>query len=127
MVVFSNHRLGPSAELMVSDEVARGMLAAVIAVEDPPATGRWERELVRWLGGHAGSLPDALDVSDIAWTPDHFELQRNFLIERILGAFQVRRDLAAALSHWRRMIEAHPREAVQVGRLWQFRQDAIPA
>ncbi len=117
MVVFSNQRLGKGAEMIVSDDVAVDMLKATAAQARPFARARWEHELVEWLELRADRGP-ALDVGDIAWTPDHFEAQRRFLLEAITRA-------AAASAHgpafdrWRGLIEAHPRESVLVGRRWQ--------
>src|SRR5438093_962090 len=111
MVVFSNHRLGPSAELIVSEEVASAMLRTTAAAARPVAEARWEIELVRWLEDRATCLVP-LDVSEIAWTPDHFEAQREFLISAIAQA-SAGSPHAAALDRWRRIIEAHPRDSVQ--------------
>src|SRR5262249_29625093 len=49
MVVFSNRRLGPSAELLVSHEAAGELLREVAAAAGPWAQARWEHELVEWL------------------------------------------------------------------------------
>jgi hypothetical protein len=118
VVVFTNERLGPSAELLVSDDVAAAMLQATAEAASRAAEARWEHELARWLGARAAGAR-TLDVADIAWTPDHFETQRRFLIDAIVrGALGS--EHAAALERWRRMIEAHPRESVQVGRRWQW-------
>ena len=119
MVVFSNHRIGPGAELLVSPEVAAELLREVAAAAGPSATGRWEHELVTWLDRVATSNATGFDVSDIAWTPEHFERQRGFLIAAIKGAMESSRN-ARALGRWLSMIEAHPRESVQVGRRWQW-------
>lgn len=119
MVVFSNHRLGPSAELLVSDEVATSVLRATAAAARPFVEARWEVELVLWLDWRAELGPQMLDVSEIAWTPEHFEVQRNFLIEAIQRAAEGA-EHALAFDRWRRLIEAHPRESVQVGRRWQW-------
>ena len=59
------------------------------------------------------------DVSDIAWTPEHFERQRAFLVDAIQRAHEGSRH-ARALARWCEMILAHPREAVSVGRRWQW-------
>jgi hypothetical protein len=127
MVVFSNHRLGPSAELLVSDDVARAILIATAAAARPLAEARWELELVRWLENRADPPPHqrsaVLDVADIAWTPEHFEHQRRFLLDAIAKASE-RADHALAFDRWRRMIEAHPAESVQVGRRWQWQISA---
>jgi hypothetical protein len=117
MIVFSNHRLGPAAELLVSREVAEEMLAATAVAARALAANRWEHELVEWLigRGRAGGL--TIDVADIAWTPDHFDGQRRFL----LGAIDRASDgseHARAFARWARLIEAHPRDSVQVGRRW---------
>jgi hypothetical protein len=123
MVVFSNHRLGPSAELLVSDDVAKTILRATAAAARPVAEARWEVELVLWLDSRAERSGQVLDVTDIAWTPDHFEPQRRFLVEAILrAATTVEHPLA--FDRWRRMIEAHPAESVQVGRRWQWQPTA---
>lgn len=123
MVVFTNQRLGPSAELLVSDEVASAMLHATAEAASRAAEARWEHELVRWLQTRANGRGQALDAGDIAWTPDHFEAQRRFLIDAIARA-SLGSEHAAALERWRRLIEAHPRESVQVGRRWQWEATA---
>jgi hypothetical protein len=117
MVVFSNRRLGPSAELLVSDEVASAMLFATAATARPVAQARWERELVEWLERRAAAKVH--DVGEIAWTPDHFEAQRQFLTDAIAKA-AMESEHATALLRWRGLIEAHPRDSVQVGRRWQW-------
>jgi hypothetical protein len=119
MVVFSNRRLGPSSELLVSREVAAELLREVAAAAGPSAQARWEHELVTWLGRCATSGGTSLDVSDIAWTPEHFERQRGFLLDAVRAAMAASRH-ARALARWGDMIEAHPRESVQVGRRWQW-------
>lgn len=119
MVVFSNHRLGPHAELLVSHAVASELLREVAAAAGPSAQARWEHELVTWLERCAASGTTSFDVSDIAWTPEHFERQRSFLIEAIRRA-EVGSIHARALARWVGMIEAHPRDSVQVGRRWQW-------
>ena len=118
MVVFSNRRLGARAELIVSPPVAAEMLRATAATARPMATGRWELELVRWLEQRAGSAT-GVDVSEIAWTPEHFGVQRGFLIDAIRRAAAVS-EHGPALLHWARMIEAHPTDSVQVGRRWEW-------
>jgi hypothetical protein len=140
MVVFSNHRIGPSAELLVSDEVAMAVLKATASAARPFAEARWELELVLWLDRRSDQIAEAagpsvaatkassrggmvLDVADIAWTPDHFEAQRRFLIDAILRA-AASADHALAFDRWRRMIEAHPADSVQVGRRWQWQPTA---
>jgi hypothetical protein len=124
MVVFSNRRLGPSAELLVSREVACELLREVAAAAGPSAAARWEHELVSWLERCAAARGEAIrgatiDVADIAWTPDHFEHQREFLVGAIQRAQDSSRH-ARALARWCAMVEAHPRESVQVGRRWQW-------
>jgi hypothetical protein len=143
MVVFSNTRLGPSAELLVSDDVAIAMLKATAATARPVAAARWEHELVDWLERRAAPVPRdgeagasdtmsgrrgptaapgvaaRLDVNDIAWTPDHFEAQRRFLVDAIVRA-ALGSQHNAAFDRWRHLIEAHPRDSVQVGRRWQW-------
>lgn len=119
MVVLSNHHLGPSAELLVSREVAAELLQAVANAARPNARARWEVELVRWLETWAGDAQRILDVADIAWTPDNFERQRGFLVAAIRAALDGSPH-GRALTLWCQMIEAHPRESVQVGRRWQW-------
>ena len=121
MVVFSNRRLGARAELIVSPPVAAEMLRTTAESARPFASGRWENELVRWLEQRAES-PTSLDVSEIAWTPEHFGVQRSFLIDAIRRAGAVS-EHGPALFHWARMIEAHPTESVQVGRRWEWAAD----
>lgn len=125
MVVFSNQRLGPSVELLISEAVAASLLLATAASARPFVQARWEHELVEWLEDRAALATlgrtavdvQFLDVGDIAWTPDHFELQRRFLIEAILRA-SAASEHTLALDRWRRQIEAHPATSVQVGRRW---------
>jgi hypothetical protein len=119
VVVFSNRRMGPSAELFVSPPVAAAMLRATASSARPSASGRWENELVRWLEQRAADVPAALDVADIAWTPEHFELQRTFVIDAIRRAAAIS-EHASALQRWARMIEVHPSDSVQVGRRWHW-------
>jgi hypothetical protein len=119
MVVFSNHRLGPSCELFVSDDVARAVLRETATAARPFAEARWEVELVLWLDSRADAGSQVLDVADIAWTPDHFEAQRRFVIEAIQRAARCG-EHALAFDRWRSMIQAHPADAVQVGRRWQW-------
>ena len=119
MVIFANRQLGPSTELLVSDEVAIAMLLATAAVARPLARARWESELVEWLERRASLATKLLDVAEIAWTPDHFEAQRRFLIEAIEAA-ALGSEHVTAFERWRRLIEAHPRDSVQVGRRWQW-------
>jgi hypothetical protein len=123
MVVFTNRRLGPSAELLLSDEVASAMLRVTADSARLVAEARWERELVQWLEQRNGSSLKLLDVAEIAWTPDHFETQRRFLAGAIARA-ALGSEHAAALDRWRRLIEAHPRDSVQVGRRWQWEATA---
>lgn len=119
MIVFSNHRLGPAAELLVSVEVAEQMLRGTAEAARPAADGRWECELVQWLADRSRlcAALDEIDVGDIAWTPDHFEGQRRFLLDAIEQAARGSRH-ARALARWAAMIEAHPKDSVQVGRRW---------
>ncbi len=120
MVVFSNHGVGPHVELIVSDEVAADMLRATAAAARPFAAARWEDELVRWLERRA-ERASSLDVGDLAWTPEHFDVQRRFVIEAIARA-AASSSHGSALDRWRHMIEQHPRQAVQVGRRWQWQE-----
>jgi hypothetical protein len=130
MFVFSNRRLGPASELLVSPEVAAAMLRATAAAAQPEAEARWEHELVRWLEDRAGrpssqghgqaqAQAQILDVADIAWTPDHFDRQRRFLLAAIERAGAAS-EHSRALRLWARMIEAHPRDSVQFGRRWTW-------
>jgi hypothetical protein len=119
MVVFSNHRLGPSAEILVSIEVAVAMLRETATAARPFAKSRWELELVKWLEDRAARSFSELDAADIAWTPDHFEHQQRFLIAAI-GHAAAGSEHAGALLRWLRMIEAHPAESVQFGRRWMW-------
>jgi hypothetical protein len=123
MVVFTNRRVGPSAELLVSDDVAIAMLRATAGVAHVVAQARWERELAQWLERRAEPVVRTLDVADIAWTPEHFEAQRAFLLEAIVQAADGS-EHASAFEHWRRLVEAYPRDSVQVGRRWQWEATA---
>jgi hypothetical protein len=138
MLVFSNQRLGPAAELMVSREIATALLERVATAARDRASGHWEHELVRWLDEQIARISttnsitstgrnkaDAarkssiltIDVGDIAFTPQHFDRQRRFLIEAIEEAAQDGEHVRAAVS-WVDMIKAHPRDSVQFGRRW---------
>jgi hypothetical protein len=121
MVVFSNRRLGPAAELMVSPEVGTAMLQSAAEAARPLAESRWEHELVVWLEDRSRSpWPELeLDVADIAWSPENFERQRAFLIGSIERA-ALASDHARALGRWCRLIADHPRESIVVGRRWQW-------
>lgn len=125
MIVFSNRRLGPASELLVSPGVAETMLRETAIAASSTATGWWERELVRWLRDRAGttasivgaSAPNPIDVGEVAWSPENFEIQRQFLLAAIQEAARTS-EHARALIRWAAMIEAHPRDSVQVGRRW---------
>jgi hypothetical protein len=119
MVVYSNHRLGAAAELLLSPEVASALLADVAAAARPLAQGRWELELVLWLEDRAHRLATDLDVDDIAWSPENFERQKRFVIDSIERA-AVASPHSRALHLWCRLFEAHTREHVVVGRRWQW-------
>jgi hypothetical protein len=127
MVVFSNQRLGPAAEVLVSAGVAEAMLRSTADAARPLAQARWECELVLWLEDRSrqlGADRDAdLDVGEIAWTPDHFERQKAFVTDAIKRA-ALGSEHARALSLWSRQIGAHPRESVVVGRRWRWASDA---
>ncbi|MBA2544925.1 MAG: hypothetical protein H0V17_35105 [Deltaproteobacteria bacterium] len=135
MIVFSNHRLGPASELLVSAAVAESMLRDTAEAASLSAEDRWERELVRWLEDRASMVAasvrltdvaearrvrpanTAIDVGEVAWSPEHFERQRRFLIDgiEIAGTHSLH---VRALGRWAAMIQAHPRGSVQVGRRW---------
>lgn len=119
MVVYSNHRLGAAAELLLSPEAATGLLADTAAAARPLAQGRWELEFVLWLEERAHRLPTDLDVEDIAWSPENFERQKRFVIDSIERA-ALTSPHARALHLWCRLFEAHTREHVVVGRRWQW-------
>ena len=92
------------------------MLRATAAAARVAAEARWEQELVSWLDACAGQCR-ALDVADIAWTPDNFERQRQFVLAAIAAAATGSAH-ERAFGRWARMIEAHPRDSVQIGRRW---------
>ena len=122
MLVFSNQRLGPAAELMVSRDVAVALLKLVAEAARPFAHAYWERELVRWLDEQAvrasvTRAAVAIDVGDIAFTPQHFDRQRRFLLEAIEEA-RAETPHARVLVDWADLIKAHPRDSVQFGRRW---------
>jgi hypothetical protein len=123
MVVFSNSRLGAAAELLTSPVVASEMLRSTAEAARPLAQSRWEHELVLWLEDRSRTTGTALDVTELAWTPEHFERQRRFVTDAIDRA-AIRSDHGRALLLWRRMIEAHPREQVVVGRRWRWAAEA---
>jgi hypothetical protein len=117
MVVFSNRHLGPSAELFVSDDVGRTMLSEAAAAARPVAEARWEVELVLWLDSRAGVGSQILDVAEIAWTPEHFEAQRAFVVQAIQHAARCGEHVLA-FDRWRRLVEAHPADRVQLRQRW---------
>jgi hypothetical protein len=119
MVVFSNHRLGPAAELLVSPEVASAMLRETAEAARPLAQGRWEHELVLWLEDRSRNPGPAVDVSEFAWSPDNFERQRQFVTDAIERA-SLGSEHARAFALWAKMIVGHPRESVVVGRRWRW-------
>jgi hypothetical protein len=118
MLVLSNRALGPRAELIVSDAVLSDLLRAVARAAAPNATARWELELVDWLDARAG-VASSVDVGDLAWTPEHFDDQRAFVLAAIDRARETSNH-AAALARWSSMIAAHPRDAVAWGRRWRW-------
>jgi hypothetical protein len=127
MFVFSNQRLGPAAELLVSPEIALALVTRVADAARPAANAHWEHELVRWLDEQAariaaacaipGAVALAIDVADIAFTPQHFDRQRRFLVDAIDRA-RAGSEHSRALVAWADLIEAHPRDSVQFGRRW---------
>jgi hypothetical protein len=125
MVVFANRYLGPSAELFVSDDVAQAVLRHTANAARPFARARWEIELVLWLDSRADLGPQVLDVSDIAWTREHFDHQRTFLIDAIQGAARLGLH-PLVFDRWRRLVELHPRDAVLAGRRWQWPHNPPP-
>lgn len=124
MLVFSNHRLGPVAELLVSRDAAVAVLRAVAEAARPRASAHWERELVRWLDEQAsraagGAPGHGIDVGEIAFTPQHFDRQRRFLLDAIDLA-RTSSPHARLLAEWAELIKAHPRDSVQFGRRWTW-------
>ena len=122
MVVFSNRRLGPAAELLVSYAVAAEMLRETANAAHPLAAARWEIELVHWLHDRSRGAP-TVEVGDIAWTPDNFERQRRFVLDAIETAARTS-EHSRALARWAQLIEAHPRDSVQFGRRWIWQASA---
>jgi len=116
MVVFSDRRAGLAAELWVSAAIAREMLRATAAAARRMASDRWERELARWLAERS-EVAAGIDASEIAWSPEHFEHQRQFVVDAIEHA-TTRSPHAPMLMRWRAILEAHPRAFVQFGRRW---------
>jgi hypothetical protein len=123
MVVFSNQRLGAAAELLLSPLAAAEMLRATAEAARPLAQSRWEHELILWLEDRSRRLGPAVDVGEIAWSPEYFERQRAFLTDAIDRA-SLASPHARALSLWARQVGAHPREHVVVGRRWRWAAEA---
>lgn len=125
MLVLSNRRVGPAAELVVSRAIGRAVFRDVADAARPIANALWERELVRWLDEQAERIFTTLghevrvDVGDIAFTPQHFDRQRRFLLDAIALA-HVHSEHSRALAAWADLIEAHPRDSVQFGRRWMW-------
>lgn len=128
MLVLSNQRLGPAAELLVSREAAVAVLQGVAQAARPFARAQWEYELVRWLDQQALRVAEtsthfAIDVGDIAFTPQHFDRQRRFLLEAIEEA-RAETPYARVLSDWAQLIKAHPSASVQIGRRWLWHSNS---
>jgi len=121
MIVFGNRRLGPGAELLLSDDVAKAILEAAAEAVRARASARWERELFDWLCDRAAGDPN-IDVDDLAWSPEHFDTQRRFLVEAIEVAAQASIH-ANALRRWARMVASHPRASV--GRRWRWSRSDV--
>lgn len=120
MLVLSNQRLGPASELYIGDETASEILRSVADAARPIASAVWEHELVRWLeeqSAQVGRSNATIDVSDIAFTPQHFERQRRFLIEAIERAREAS-EHSRVLAAWAVLIEGYPSDSVQFGRRW---------
>jgi hypothetical protein len=116
VIELTNRRLGPSYQLSLSAEVVATMLREIADAARPTASARWEHELVGWLDDRA-ARPTAIDVSDLAWTPEHFEAQRKFVVDAITQALETSRH-EGVMRRWLVMIAAHPRESVRTGRRW---------
>jgi hypothetical protein len=119
MLVFSNQRLGPASEVFVGDETASEILRSVADAARPRASAMWEHELVRWLDEQSAQAAkiQAIDVGDIAFTPQNFERQRRFLIEAIERARETS-EHSRVLTAWAVLIEGYPSDSVQFGRRW---------
>lgn len=126
MLVLSNQRIGPTAERMVARDIGASLVRSVAQVARASASSHWERELVRWLDERAQWIVSStsraivLDVSDIAFTPQHFDRQRRFLLDAIDGACADVRYVRV-LTDWADLIKAHPRDSVQLSRRWIWR------
>ena len=109
----------------MSPAVAAAMLRDTAVAARDVADGRWERELASWLDGRASRLVNSehFDTADIAWAPENFERQRRFLLDAIERA-RGGSDHARPLARWAALIEAHPRDSVQVGRRWMWQPTA---
>ena len=126
MLVFSNRRLGPAAELLVSPEVGAAILSSTAACARPLSQSRWEHELVVWLEDRSRRLGGDLDVGDVAWSPENFERQRSFLVQAIERA-ALSSPHARALGLWAQQVAGHPRESIVVGRRWQWTSSDVTA
>lgn len=126
MFVFSNRRRGAAAEVTVSEELAVAMLEGVAAAAGVVAASHWERELIRWLTARASiaAKGGSLDVSDLAWSPDHFPAQQQFVLSAIADAARAGGRESNALTRWAAQVKAHPRSFVQVGRRWIWQATA---
>jgi hypothetical protein len=123
VIELTNRRLGPTQQLALSKEVVATMLREVAAAARPVASARWEHELVCWLDDSA-SRPGSLDVGDLAWTPEHFEAQRKFVVDAIHRALDTS-SCEPVMRRWLVMIAAHPRESVKAGRRWPMVVSAV--
>jgi len=126
--VFSNDRMGH--EVAVPRHVATRAVAAFAVAAAEESRDRWQRELAAWLAEQARALGAGgrgFDVSELAWTPDHFAEQQQFALTAIaIAAAGASGDLRLALDRLAALIAGHDRTWVLVGRRWPW-PDRVPA
>src|SRR5262245_863164 len=121
--VLSNLRMG--YELAVPRPVAAHALGLAIAAATELAVDRWQRELAAWLGDRQRAAiagGHGLDVSELAWTPDHFTEQQRFVIDALITAAARADvdDVRIALHRMAALVDGHDRTWVVVGRRWSW-------
>lgn len=115
----------PSATLATA--LAVRALDALVVVGRARAVSRWELELVAWLDDRRWAVVNGvraeLDLIEVAWTPDHFADQQQFLLGLCDAAAARPIDdpgVHGALTRVRGVVAAHRRSQVAYGRRWRW-------
>jgi hypothetical protein len=127
VIIFSNLRAAEASSYAVPLRTAVAALDALVDAGRDVAAARWERELIAWLGDRRAAITRgtraALDLGEVAWTPDHFgDQQRFFLTLCERGGAGAPPEVAVALGRLRELAGHHSRDHVAVGRRWRWVQ-----